>query len=211
MINSKLSNSLKKLLFFFLAALVGCSTLPLDYDGDDVGFAIAAIAAKQGTSFSMYRLHFREIGTEQDNFFLYSQESNFSSSNTDYSNDDEMGAVVTKPLKPGNYEIFNIDSFFNNGMRQNTYSLKNDISIQFAVRPGEVTYLGHFQANKITAQNRFGGEVSAGAFFVVSDQLPKDIEIAAGKEPRLVGANVKNFFEPSDYTAVPGFVLADCL
>lgn len=194
-------------LFLWSVTLVGCSTLPPDYEGDDVGFAVAGIAARQGTSYSMYKLMFREIGAEQANMFLYSQEANFSRSNADYSDEIETGAIVIKPLKPGRYEIYNTDTFYNTGFVQNNYFLKDEVSIPFTIYPGEVTYLGHFQANKIMGKNVFGVSIPAGAFFVVSDREEHDIAIAESKQPSIAGKAVSNSFVASNFEQLPGFQL----
>lgn len=189
-------------------SLVGCAaTEKLAYEGDDAGYVVVGIGARAGTEYSAYKLIFRRIGNEESDRFVYFQRNMFYSEGNDYESGAETGVVNVRKLAPGEYEINNVDIFFNNGYVQKNFYLPEDISIPFTVAPGEVTYLGNFQANKVTGENVLGMTLPAGAFFVVTDREEDDIRIAEQKHPDIEGKVVQNEFSGEQYESLPNFRL----
>lgn len=180
---------IKGLLLGLVAFLAGCATvdrLPTDYAGHDAGRVVISMGAATGTSYSSYSLLFRKRGSDAAENkpvgrFTYFQTNMFYKQTPDYHSGDEAGVVLIHSLPPGDYEIYNFDVFFNGGMVQKNFFSKIDVSIPFSVRSGETTYLGNYQANRLTGHNIIGISIPAGAVFAVSDRLKDELPIAQVK------------------------------
>jgi hypothetical protein len=188
----------KHLVLLLIAALTGCASIdrvPTDYAGSDAGRVVVGIGAATGTSYSSYSLLFRKKGAASSSSdrpsigrFVYFQTNTFYKQAPDYQSADEAGVVLVQSLPPGEYEIYNFDIFFNAGTVQNNYSSRAEFSIPFTVKPGEMTYLGNYQANRLTGKNFLGLSLPAGAVFVVSDRLNSELRIAEAKTKSTYGA-----------------------
>lgn len=179
-----------RLTIVFALLLAGCATVdhfPTDYAGPDAGKVLLGIGATTGTSYSSYSLLFRKRGSSANGEksavgrFTYFQTNMFYKQVADYQSPTESGVVLVQSLPPGEYEIYNFDIFFNGGTVQNNYGSKVDFSIPFSVKPGQSTYLGNYQANKLTGKNFIGLSLPAGAVFVVTDRLKAELAIAETK------------------------------
>jgi len=93
----------------------------------------------------------------------------------------EVGRVLVKHLKPGDYEIFG----FQISVGALFLTPKKEVSLPFTIKPGESTYIGDFAAV---------GEFSLGTlndgYFVLTDQQERDLAIARTKEPQLAPVTV---------------------
>jgi hypothetical protein len=181
---------LKRLTVVFAFLLSGCATVnrvPTDYAGQDAGKVVLGMGATAGTSYSSYSLLFRKkshsVNEEKATAgrFTYFQTNVFYRQAADYQTSAEGGVVLVQSLPPGVYEIYNFDIFFNAGTVQNNYGSRVDFSIPFTVKPGQTTYLGNYQANKLTGKNFLGLSLPAGAVFVVTDRLKAELPIAEAK------------------------------
>jgi hypothetical protein len=176
--------------------LVGCAApdrVPTDYAGSDAGKVVLGIGATNGTSYSSYSLLFRKRGSSSaeksaTGHFTYYQTNMFYKQAADYQSSAESGVVLVRSLPPGDYEIYNFNIFFNGGTVQNNYGSRTDFSIPFSVKPGRATYLGNYQANKLTGKNFFGLSLPAGAVFVVADRLESELALAETKTKSQLGA-----------------------
>jgi hypothetical protein len=126
----------------------------------------------------------------------------------DYDNNLENGVVVTRKLGPGNYEIYEVDMGTGGGMSYTTYTSNQPFSIKFTVRSGETTYLGNYQAHKLTGRNWLGLTIPAGAVFTVSNREQADLELARKKLPDVVFGPVTNATPEVEAIANPIFVKA---
>lgn len=180
------------LVSFCAAFLVGCASttqMPSDYEGADAGKVILGLGAMNGgAAYSSYDLRFRRIDgaqTESVGRFTFLPNNVFSSKKPDYQNSQETGVVLVKSLPAGKYEIFNFNIFLNMGMTQTNFSSKEPFSIPFTVKAGQVTYLGNYQANKLTAKNTFGMEIPSGAAFAISQRLMTELGIARASDSKI--------------------------
>jgi hypothetical protein len=189
----------KPLLSLLLAAsLMGCASVdrvPTDYAGPDAGRAVVSIGAAAGTSYSSYSLLIRKRGlgpAEKPALgsFTYFQTNLFYKQDPDYQSGGEAGVVLIQSLPPGDYEIYNFNIFLNAGTVQNNYSSRADFAIPFTVKPGETTYLGNYQANRLTGKNFLGLSLPAGAVFVVTDRMDAEMPLAAKKGKTPLGTSV---------------------
>lgn len=168
--------------------MAGCASQPQisDYKGTDAGHVVLGMGAANGTSYSWYRLFFRKAGVPREaaaaGAFTFFQTNAFYSRKPDYESADESGVVIVDTLPPGHYEMFNFDVFLNAGMIQNNYSSRVPFSIPFEIKAGAITYLGNYQAHRLTGKNVFGMTIAAGAVFVVTDRQVKELALARGRE-----------------------------
>ena len=193
------------------AFLVGCastSQMPSNYAGADAGQVVLGLGAlNAGAAYSSYDLRFRRVDSAQADAavgnFTYLSNNVFSSKKPDYQDSKETGVVLVKSLPAGKYEIYNFNIFLNMGMTQSNFSSRVPFSIPFTVKAGQVTYLGNYQANKLTAKNAFGLEIPAGAVFAVSQRQTTEVGIARALDATLpaavenatpVAANINNQF-----------------
>lgn len=184
---------MRRLLAVFLALLLcACANvqrLPTDYSGPDAGKTVVGIGAASGTRYSSYSLLFRRVGQsaaaaepKEVGRIVFFQTNMFYAQKPDYANSAEQGVVLIQSLPPGDYEIFNFDIFFNAGTVQTNFSSREPFSIPFTVKAGETTYLGNYQANRISGKNILGLPVASGAVFTVTSRLEDDLRIARGKD-----------------------------
>jgi hypothetical protein len=180
--------------------LAACSTvpaIPTNYAGDDAGYAVVGIGTTTG-SYQSYQLLFRHRDAQSKEeagrgVFGYFVRTLFFGQPTDFETGAEKGAVVAARLAPGDYEIYAASEFFNGGTIQITYGTGAPFSIPFTVRKGQVAYVGHYQATRISGRNLFGLPVNAGAYYAVDDQHESDVAIAVEKHAMPAALRVVDF------------------
>jgi hypothetical protein len=112
----------------------------------------------------------------------------------DFTIDDADGSVFSAHLPPGNYELFNVRFFENRGsMGTTTFTSKVDFSVPFSVEEGKATYLGQFVGKRLVGKNILHLPVSAGGYYVVSDQVERDIAILEKRGESVPRDNVQNW------------------
>ena len=199
--------------FLLTLVLAACNSIPTDYKGSDAGTVLVGIGVvKGGYPYSSFALLFRSTDEWKGDpalvpsgRFVFHAMSFFGENKPDYDSPDEFGVVIASRLRPGNYEVFNFDVFFNGGMVQSNFKSRQPISIPFAVRPGEAVYLGNYQARSRMGKNVFGLSVPAGAVFAVEDRMDQAVGIAKKKIP-LLPATVANITPSVQAIANPYFV-----
>lgn len=197
---------LKRLALVFALLLAGCATVdhvPIDYAGPDAGKVVLGMGAAAGTSYSSYSLFFRKRVVSANGEkaavakFSYLQNSIFFKQAPDYQSPLEAGVILVHSLPPGDYEIFNFDIHYDGGAIQKNFGSRVDFSIPFSVKPGKATYLGNYQANKLTGKNFLGITLPLGAFFVVTDRLNLEFSIAETKTKAQLPAGLHSTPKPS--------------
>jgi len=168
--------------------------IPTDYAGPDGGYVVAGIGAAKGIKYSSYYLLFRKKDASLstgDSFpraslsfdpYFFSKRLEL-----DYKDDVEQGTISSARLAPGVYEVYRCGEWLDGYMFQAHYDSKTPFSIPFEVKPGEVVYLGNFQANSIRGKNAFafGLPVPAGAVYVVEDRKDRDLALLRKRMPEL--------------------------
>ncbi|MBI3528188.1 MAG: hypothetical protein HY067_09480 [Betaproteobacteria bacterium] len=186
------------------------ATISTRYPGSDAGYAIIGVGAASTTEYSSYSFLFHHTGKKETGRFTYFQHNIFTSQKPDYSNEDETGVVEVATLPPGKYELTNFDIFSNRfGGPQIHYSSRKEFSIPFEIRPGEVVYLGNYQANIIKGRNFFGMPVNGGAFFVVTDRSEIDLQLAKARFDFLPMAKTQDATPDAKQVGNPFLVSAD--
>lgn len=196
------------LIFYALLAACATSDAVINYKGNDAGKVVIGIGAASGTNYSSYSLLFRKIGSKEESRFIHYMHSGIYREKLDYDNLIENGIVQSHYLAPGEYEIYNFLVHLNGGTFQNHYKSKIDFSIPFSIHPNKITYLGNYQAHKITGENIFGLPVHAGAFFVVYDQHGRDLGFVKNKSPDLEINNFSNQV-PKAISVSPFFISSE--
>ncbi len=135
---------------------------------------------KSHTNYDSYKLLFRLVGEKRMGLFRYYPDFPLSLKNLfrnikGYKSADEAGIVEIAALPAGQYALVNF--FVTDLIPLMVYGSPQDFSIPFEIKPGQVVYLGNYQANRIRKTN-FHGPAKSGAFFIVEDRSAKDLAIA---------------------------------
>jgi hypothetical protein len=177
--NSGFGPNRRGILFILLLTLVSscAARIPTNYSGTDVGYAVIGIGAKSSTNYDNYQFKFRIVGEKRTGSFAYSTMPliNLFRNIKGYKAADESGIVQIAALPTGHYELVNF--IVTNDIPLINYGPHQDFSIPFEIKPGQVVYLGNYQANRIRKTN-FHGPARSGAFFIVEDRFAKDLAIA---------------------------------
>lgn len=143
------------------------------------GYLLVSIGASPGTNYYSYTFFYRKKDRSLDDDVKFVQDRSIPFfGRPDFKGKDEngVGAIKLVKLPPGEYEFYNCDVYYANGMSYSHWRSKSEFSIPFVIRPGEVTYTGYFRAEEISpVRGRFHHE---GAYFVLLNQLPRDIAFA---------------------------------
>lgn len=179
------------LLSVILSGCAGVDFIPTGYIGPDSGIVILGIGASTGTRgrglwYATYSFYFRkriplgQVEKKSLGIFQFCQSDHFfCQREPDYQSAGETGVILVNTLPPGEYEIYNFDYFFTNGWVQKTTWSGMDFSIPFSVKSGQVTYLGNYEAQRITTKNFTRTKLpSEGVIFKVTDRVKSDMEIA---------------------------------
>jgi hypothetical protein len=180
--NSGFGRNMRSTLFVWLLLLLSScmASISTNYTGTDVGYAVMGIGAKSSTNYDSYKLLFRLAGEERIGLFRYLPDYPLSLKNLfrnikGYKTSDEAGIVEIAALPAGQYELVNF--IVTNYIPLMVYGSPQDFSIPFEIKPGQVVYLGNYQANRIRKTN-YHGPATSGAFFNVEDRFAKDMAIA---------------------------------
>jgi hypothetical protein len=177
---SGFKRNMRSILFILLLTLMSscAARIPMNYSGTDVGYAVIGIGAKSSTNYDHYQFKFRLVDEKRRGWFAYSPlsiKNLFRRNIKGYNSADEAGIVEIAALPAGQYELVNFTVL--NYVPLMGYGSPQDFSIPFEIRPGQVVYLGNYQANRIRKTN-FHGPARSGAFFIVEDRFAKDLAIA---------------------------------
>jgi hypothetical protein len=143
------------------------------------GLVFGSIANGEGIHYSVFGLRYRAVGSKEEGEFRYMHDwMHIANTKSDFERDDAEGSVFSAHLPPGNYELFNVRFFENRGsMGTTTFTSKVDFSVPFSVEEGKATYLGEYVGQRLTGRSIIYLPVSAGGYYVVSDQMERDIAI----------------------------------
>jgi len=135
-------------------------------------------------------LLYRGKGYEISRAFSYvhgSQRSGF----PNFSEAETRGIVFFAQLAPAEYEIFRFElSQFRGQLGSTTFRSNIAFSIPFSVAEGRATYLGQFLSVAAYGKNVFGMSVPGGGYFVVSDQMERDVGLLQSQRTDFDFANV---------------------
>ena len=95
------------------------------------------------------------------------------------------GLLFTPNLRPGRYALCGFSFFEGTGAGYRTWAPKTPVNIPFEIEAGKITYLGEFEVRRVTGENLFGLEVTAGGYFLVHNSLARDIAAARSQLPRV--------------------------
>lgn len=143
------------------------------------GYLLVSIGASPGTNYYSYTFFYRKKDRSHEDDVKFVQDRSIPFfGRPDFKGKDEngVGAIKLVKLPPGEYEFYNFDVYYANGMSYSHWRSKREFSIPFVIRPGEATYTGYFRAEEISpVRGHFHHE---GAYFVLLNQLPRDITFA---------------------------------
>ncbi len=103
------------------------------------------------------------------------------------SDDRFKGTTFAMSLAPGEYEVYQIDFFYNRGQFGTDYFYaEEDFSMSFVVHKDESIYIGEYLAIPVHGKNFLGMPIPGGGFFVISDQRDRDFKALQASQPELI-------------------------
>lgn len=185
--------------------LAGCASHEIrgDHAGPDAGHAMLALGAAAGTRALSSTLFYRRLqpnatsGARPPVGAFATRRSGLAAwaqliQGQDYADEKEAGVVLVQSVPAGEYEIFSFA--FEDGT--GTWRPRTGFSIRFTVRPGELVYLGNYQANAVTQMDIRGRMVPDGVRFVVSNRLERELALARAKVKALPASATNATPEP---------------
>ncbi len=164
-------------------------TYPTDVP-EKYGVVFGSLGYLGRSPYTSTKLFYRAKGYELYRLFSYvhgSQRSGF----PDFSEVETRGIVFFAQLVPAEYEIFGFElSQFRAQFGSTTFRSNIAFSIPFSVAEGRATYLGQFLSVAAYGKNIFGMNVPGGGYFVVSDQMERDIRLLQSQRTDFDFANV---------------------
>jgi hypothetical protein len=196
-----------KALSAVLTVLLSACAISTNYVGSDAGHAVIGIGAVLDSPYTSHVFIFRRVGeTATGRLVYFTQPVLLVSRPPDYKTSDEAGIVELATVPAGKYELIQVESAINLGIGTSTFSSRRPFSIPFEIRPGEVVYVGNYQANPIRHRSDSGSLVAGGAFFVVEDRSQSDLALAKARLPSLVIERARNLTPDADAIGTPLFV-----
>ena len=143
------------------------------------GTVVVSMGSRNPFAVLSHRLQVRDVTTGASTEIIY-LESNIFAPTPRIVNTKEMNVgVLSLNFPEGEYVIHDVVTNFAGYPSGYSISGKSEFSIPFSVRRGQVTYLGQYLAHRVTGKNVFGKDVTAGIYFVVTDEQSRDIAIAS--------------------------------
>jgi len=181
---------------FLLLLLSACSSISTisDYEGRDAGRLIISMSTNAKEDISSYDNYFvfksKSTGEQDGKYFLFFTPCTGSilfcdKTIPDFKNTTEQGVVLDVWLPPGDYEILN------------TRSETSRVSIPFTVKPNQITYLGSYHSHLRGVYHKQGKAGAQGyytykGYYLVSDQLSRDIDIVKKRDAKFFPTNIIN-------------------
>ena len=162
--------------------------------GEPFGEVVGAITHPVGRDepvYMRYQIDFRRVESQVGGFFVLTNTMFNSKDSYDVAGEGFRGKTFRQALPPGDYEIVNIRLSSDTGQVSMLFSSKEPFSMRFSVRPGEVVYLGRFQAHGVWGRNILKMKVADGGFFEIQDRLDEDVQLALAKGSPIEGVMVR--------------------
>lgn len=190
-----------KILLSLVVTLVlsGCATsnyfVPDEYTSNPSksGFITGTIASKtkgeDQNPNTTSTLLFRKVGSEAPAGVMLKKHF-MGPTKWDFQEKDRDGKVFKLAIDPGDYEIYGVGFYFNNGQVFRRYESKEPFSVPFTIEEGKVYYLGEFLAYGLWGRNIFRISIPAGGFFEASENKARDFDLIKAKFPELQGQEI---------------------
>jgi hypothetical protein len=104
----------------------------------------------------------------------------------------ESDIVKVYKLPAGQYEFYDFDMFIGSPVGTTEFSAREEYSIPFTVKPGQVTYIGEIKLIPRTGRNIFGLPIPGGGRFILSDQRSRDMALLRANYPNFAAARVEH-------------------
>jgi hypothetical protein len=140
-------------------------------------------------------LGLRNIDTGADFELAYTINNMFEFSPTDIKDDKKKLAVYRLALPPGNYEIYRLRFFENNGYVTATYQNEKNFSLPSTIQDGEEVYLGEALAAQIPGKKflGIGFTPAVGYRFDFADRRDRDFPVIQARFPEFTSGKARTF------------------
>ena len=160
--------------------LLGCvSMIPTDGTIANSGTVVVSMGSRKPFDVASHRLQIRDVKTGAFTEIIYMERNMFVSAQPVINTKDMNVQVLSRTFPEGEYEIYDVVSIFGGYPAGFSIRGKSEFSAPFSVRRGQITYLGQYLGHRITGKNAFGMDVTAGTYFVVTDEQTRDIADAS--------------------------------
>jgi hypothetical protein len=189
------------------AMLAGCAAAPTTFvdpsllvqNADEAGTIVGTIGARSGRLFStegspyiFNTLLFRKVGTKTGGVLEFSPpDPPLRTYTPDFQDEKSKGNVFSLNIAPGDYEIYSVRFYYNNGSAEGTFTTKVDFSVPFKVEKGKTTYLGSLVAWGVWGKNFLRMPIPAGGYFVVEDQRTRDLPLIQSRHPATTSPQIQ--------------------
>ena len=182
------------LILVFLAGCVTTSRLPetlVSNDLDNKGLLIGSISRGEGLfSYSFYNFYLRGLNNDVEEVARLSQDSLAWHAKDAFKDDFERGGLFAISLPEGQYEFYNYELYYNNGMFDRTWRAGKDFSMPFSIKDNQITYIGEIKATAVMTEKVLGASWPKGAILSTSDQRSRDISLLKQRYPEFDWKNI---------------------
>jgi hypothetical protein len=207
-----------------VASLAGCAAGPTAQadrslqviNAEDGGTIVGSIGARpvalfktEGSPYTSHTIYFRKVGSKKGGTLEFAPPNPpFRVYTPDFQDEQVKANLFKLTLPAGEYELYSVSFYYNNGTSESTFTPKAEFSIPFTVEKGKVTYLGSLTARGIWGRNFLRMPVPAGGYFVVEDRRTRDLPLIQSRLSGPATPQVK-LLEPAQgipfvRAAVPG-------
>jgi hypothetical protein len=139
------------------------------------GFVFGSLGHLGRSPYASIGFPYRAKGFQISRAFLYLPGS---LPQFDFAEGNSRGSVFFAQLAPAEYEIFNFHLVHDMGpLGRTIFRSRAEFSVPFSITEGRATYLGQILTVVERGKNIFGMTMPAGGYFVVSDQMERDLRL----------------------------------
>lgn len=182
--------------------------------GDAAGFVVGSVGVvskgRGRSGASRNALGVRSIATGADLELAYTINNLYEYSPKDIKDETKKLAVFRVALPPGEYEIFRVNFFENNGYTTATYQNEKNFSLPFTIEAGREVYLGEALAASIPGKNLLGMTMAVGYRFDFTDQRERDFPVIQARFPEFDSGKTRTYIparaiilDPPNLVVVP--------
>jgi hypothetical protein len=152
----------------------------------------------------------RSIATGAAFELAYTINNLYEYSPKDIKDDRKKLAVFRVALPPGEYEIYRVLFFENDGYSSARYQNEKNFSLSFTIEAGREVYIGEALAASIPGKNLFGMTIPVGYRFDFTDQRERDFPVIQARFPDFAPDKARTFvparaiiLDPPDLVVIP--------
>jgi hypothetical protein len=169
------------------------------------GVVFGSIGRGSNYEFSAQTIFFRRSGSTATGSFTYARNVTVTVP-VDIEEGEKKATLFVARLPPGRYELSDVHFFVNYGqMGSQNFRAEGPIVVPFEVVEGRAIYLGEFLSYPVLGKNLFGAPVFRDGYFVVTNEILRDLALLTKRHPEMRGFPVDNLSKIALEASVPSF------